>query len=103
MDNSDEKKPRANVDISKLPPASSKTDVTYAGDIKAIFDKSCVKCHGAEKPKKGFRVDRLSTDFANEANQKQWLTALKRIKAGEMPPASQPPPPEQEVQALSVS
>ena len=37
------------VDLSKIPPASTKTGVTYATDIKPIFDKSCIKCHGAEK------------------------------------------------------
>jgi len=34
-----------------LPPASTKTGVTYATDIKPIFDTSCTRCHGADKPK----------------------------------------------------
>lgn len=54
----DEKK--AKVDTSKLPPAATKQGVTYEGDIKAILDKSCVKCHGAEKPKAKLRLDRLA-------------------------------------------
>lgn len=56
----DEKKPKAKVDTSRLPPASDKKNVTYAGDIKAIFDKSCIKCHGAEKPKAKLRLDSLA-------------------------------------------
>ena len=48
------------VDVSKLPPASEKQGVTYAGDIKAIFDGSCIKCHGAEKPKARLRLDSLA-------------------------------------------
>ena len=47
------------VDLSKIPPASSKTGVTYATDIKPILDKSCAKCHGAEKPKGRLRLDSL--------------------------------------------
>ena len=47
------------VDLSKIPPASDKTGVTYATDIKPIFDKSCIKCHGAEKPKARLRLDGL--------------------------------------------
>ncbi|MFO1477365.1 MAG: c-type cytochrome domain-containing protein [Verrucomicrobiota bacterium] len=39
------------VDASKLPPASTKSNVTYAADIKPILDVSCVKCHSGEKPK----------------------------------------------------
>lgn len=47
------------VDVAKLPPAAAKAGVTFDGDIKAIFDKSCAKCHGAdvEKPKGKFRSD----------------------------------------------
>jgi mono/diheme cytochrome c family protein len=47
------------VDVSKLPPAAQKTGVTYAKDIKPVFDRSCVKCHGAEKPKAKLRLDSL--------------------------------------------
>jgi mono/diheme cytochrome c family protein len=41
---------------SKLPPASTKTGVTYATDIKPIFDASCVKCHDGTKPKVAARL-----------------------------------------------
>ena len=47
------------VDVSKLPPASDKTGVTYATDIKPLFEKSCVKCHGAERSKGKLRLDTL--------------------------------------------
>jgi uncharacterized membrane protein len=46
-------------DESKLPPAASKTGVTFAADIKPIFEKSCVKCHGDEKPKAGLKLTSL--------------------------------------------
>jgi hypothetical protein len=48
------------VDLSKIPPASSKTGVTYSTDIKPIFETSCTKCHGAEKPKARLRLDSLA-------------------------------------------
>jgi len=48
------------VDVSKIPPASDKSGVTYAADIKPIFEKSCVKCHGAEKQKGKLRLDTLA-------------------------------------------
>jgi hypothetical protein len=47
------------IDASKLPPPSDKKGVTYAGDIKPIFEKSCMKCHGAEKQKGKLRLDSL--------------------------------------------
>jgi len=39
-------------DVSKLPPAAAKTNVTYAADIKPIFENaSCTDCHGEKNPK----------------------------------------------------
>jgi len=42
-----------------LPPASTKTGVTYATDIKAILDASCAKCHSGDKPKARLKLDTL--------------------------------------------
>jgi mono/diheme cytochrome c family protein len=45
------------VDVSKLPPASTKTGITFDADIKPLFEKACFKCHGpeTEKPKGKFK------------------------------------------------
>jgi mono/diheme cytochrome c family protein len=42
-----------------LPPASTKTGLTYATDIKPMFDANCVKCHSGEKPKAHLHLDTL--------------------------------------------
>jgi hypothetical protein len=47
------------VDLSKLPPPADKKDVTFAKDIKPIFENSCTRCHGSEKPKADLRLDSL--------------------------------------------
>jgi len=46
----------ADVDASKLPPAAT-SRIDFARDIQPIFDASCLKCHGPEKPKSKFRVN----------------------------------------------
>jgi uncharacterized membrane protein len=51
----------AKVDLTKLPPPAAKKGVTFAADIKPIFEKSCTRCHGAEKPKANLRLDSLET------------------------------------------
>jgi hypothetical protein len=53
---------KVDIDVSKLPPVSSKTGVTYDTDIKPIFEKSCFPCHNAKnpKPKGGLRLDSLA-------------------------------------------
>src|SRR5688572_14342066 len=47
----------ADPDISKLPPAAKKDGLTFDKDIKPMIENSCLKCHGAEKPKSKYRVD----------------------------------------------
>lgn len=61
---------KSKVDTSKLPPASDKKGVTYAADIKPIFDKSCVKCHGVERPKAKLRLDSLEGAMKGSADGK---------------------------------
>ena len=44
-----------------LPPASTQPGVTYANNIKPIFDASCLKCHdSAKKPKAHLALDSLA-------------------------------------------
>jgi Planctomycete cytochrome C len=49
----------AEVDLSKLPPASTQKDITYAKDIKPLFEASCFRCHGEKQKKGGIRLDSL--------------------------------------------
>ena len=49
----------AEVDWSKLPPASTNGNVTFANDIQPLFKASCVRCHGAERPRAQLRLDTL--------------------------------------------
>ena len=56
------------IDTSKLPPALKQDGVTFAKDIKPLFEKSCVKCHGAEKQKGKLRVDSLEATLKGGEN-----------------------------------
>jgi hypothetical protein len=60
----------AEVDTSKLPPASDKKDLTFEKDIKPLFDKSCVKCHSGEKPKAKLRLDTLEGALKGSVDHK---------------------------------
>jgi hypothetical protein len=49
----------AGPDLSKLPPPSDKKGLTYAKDIRPLFEASCFKCHGDNRPKAGLRLNSL--------------------------------------------
>jgi hypothetical protein len=47
------------IDVSKLPPASDKQDLTFDKDIAPLFKASCVRCHGSQRPRRNLRLDTL--------------------------------------------
>lgn len=46
-------------DLTKLPPAASQKGVTYAKDIRPLFEASCFRCHGEQQQKGKLRLDSL--------------------------------------------
>ena len=84
------------------PPVESTTDAPSETErARAFLNRHCLECHGPEKPKGMFRVDKLSADFGDRADGERWQAVLKRVRAGEMPPKTKPRPPEEEVAALT--
>ena len=45
----------AEVEASKLPPAAT-AQIDFDRDVRPIFQQSCIRCHGPEKPKSHFRL-----------------------------------------------
>lgn len=43
-------------ELEKLPPAAS-GPVDYVRDIRPILERSCLRCHGPERPRSGLRLD----------------------------------------------
>lgn len=48
------------VDLSKLPAPASRTGLSYASDIRPLFEASCLRCHSGDKPKAGLHLDTLA-------------------------------------------
>src|SRR6266545_5783091 len=59
----------AEIDAGKLPPPAQAA-VDFDRDVRPIFEKSCFRCHGPERPKSHFRLDnRESALKGGENNQ----------------------------------
>jgi mono/diheme cytochrome c family protein len=91
-------------DLSKLPPASHRTDVSYEKDIKPLFEASCVRCHGPERPKAGLRLDSLEAVLkgskegkvleVGKSDKSSLVIAVSHIDPElAMPPKPRPPRP----------
>ena len=53
------------------PPAQVKVD--FARDIQPIFERSCLSCHGPQRPKSGFRLDNRESALKGGDNGKAIL------------------------------
>ncbi|MGE0605861.1 MAG: DUF1592 domain-containing protein [Pirellulales bacterium] len=65
--------------------------------FEAFLEKHCLRCHGPEKVERDLRLDQLSRDFKAGADGHLWAEIVERINAGEMPPADEPQPTENEI------
>jgi hypothetical protein len=91
----------AEVDLSKLPPPSDKKGLTYEKDVKPMLDASCIRCHGADRPKAGLRLDTLEGVLkgtkegkvlvANDSKKSQIVISAARLDPeSAMPPTKGP-------------
>lgn len=74
--------------------ASFKRDESGFGRTAEPFLKEhCLSCHGPEKDKANFRVDRdLTTDFLDPATKGKWAEVVDVLNSHEMPPEEEPQP-----------
>ena len=91
----------AEPDLSKLPPPSTQQGVTYAKDIRPLFEASCFGCHGEERHRGGLRLDSLEAVMKGnddgavvkpgKSKESQLLIAVSQIdEESAMPPKRGP-------------
>ena len=59
----------AEIDAARLPPPAG-VPVDFELDIKPIFEQSCFRCHGPERPKSRFRLDNRESALKGGENSK---------------------------------
>ncbi len=62
----------------------------YQRHVAPFLKTHCLKCHGEKDPKSEYRVDVLAADLG--VQRAAWAGALERLKAGDMPPDTEPRP-----------
>jgi hypothetical protein len=87
-------------DLSKVPAASDKKDLTFDKDIAPILKASCVGCHGATRPRSGLDLSTKDTALKGGRGSKTdivpghgdqsnlLLFAADAVTKSEMPPLS---------------
>lgn len=57
---------------------------------QSLFQKHCYSCHGIEKAKGKFRIDKLDPDFVKGGDGEDWKGVMDRLEFGDMPPETEP-------------
>ena len=86
----------------KLPPVSAQQNVTYATDIRPIFERNCFKCHGEDTQKRHLRLDSLAAVlkgcedgpviFPGKSDQGDLVLEVTGMGDHDMPPWPSAPP-----------
>lgn len=59
---------------------------------KALFQETCVSCHGPEKQKGKFRLDDLPFEIKDIETAEKWQKVLNQMNSGDMPPEDEKQP-----------
>jgi hypothetical protein len=62
---------------------------SFNRDVEPVLDEYCYNCHGDGSKKGGVQLDGFQSD-ADIRNQKLWWRVMKNVRAGIMPPATEP-------------
>lgn len=71
--------------------------------FEAFLQRHCTGCHGPGREEGELRLERLSRDFASGADAHLWAEVMERVNSGEMPPADEPRPTQEEIAAFVTS
>ena len=75
--------------------------VAYAAEPYGAFvSKYCIACHGPDQQEGELRIDLLSRDFALGGDTHRWAEVMERVNAGDMPPAGELQPTQEEIETL---
>lgn len=73
-------------------PESAGSPNEFATAVRPILEESCAQCHGGLQPSAGLNVTGMTSPESLVHDRASWEKILRRLRAGEMPPAGMPKP-----------
>ena len=74
-------------------PSSSSAEESF----ETLLKTHCIRCHGPDDEEGDLRLDNLSRDFQAGTDAHHWAEALDKVNSGEMPPAEEAQPTQNEI------
>jgi cytochrome c553 len=72
------------------PAAETSRLAEFGRELKPIFAKYCVRCHGAKSQEGDLRIDQLDPNLVTGKDADFWHEVLNQLNEGEMPPEGEP-------------
>lgn len=72
--------------------AESPSPVAFDSHAKQFFESNCTACHGKKKQEADVTLHDLEMDFKSAEVRRRWMTILRQLENGEMPPEEQEQP-----------
>lgn len=83
--------------IAPSPRTAHASQTEFDRIVKPFIARSCYVCHNANLKSGGVNLEALQTPASITENRETWERILRKLRAGEMPPKSQPRPDPQEL------
>ncbi len=74
----------------------------FDSTVRPVFAASCAQCHNARLLSGGLNVEAISSADSLVQQRDTWEKVLRRLRAGDMPPAGSPRPPKAQLDALTA-
>ena len=78
----------------------SQTSKMFQHRVQPLLQEYCFDCHGRDKQEADLRLDHIAPEFGRRDMADRWAEILDRLTKGEMPPADEPQPGEDEVSRI---
>lgn len=93
--------PSAPATAAAKPPAMADAGSLYHKEIQPLLAQYCFDCHGDGAKKGNMSLDEFKDDADLLSHKGQWLSVIKNIRAGVMPPPGKPQPTEAQQRQLA--
>ena len=80
---------------------AANTSTEFSRSIQPFLAKNCYACHNAKLKTGGLNFEGYTSAAAVAQNQDDWEKISRRLRAGEMPPATRPQPAAAEVHTVT--
>ena len=74
----------------------------FDSTVRPVFAASCAQCHNSRVLSGGLNVEEISSTSSLVQQREIWEKVLRRLRAGDMPPAGSPRPPKAQLDAMTA-